>query len=143
MDKLTPERRSANMRAIRSKGMKPETLVRRLVYALGYRYRLHRKDLPGKPDLVFIGKRKAIFVHGCFWHQHPNCREGRPPRSNQEYWGPKLQRNVERDSKAVEALSAQGWQTLVIWECETGDEENLRKRLLSFLNEHHGLRPPA
>jgi len=98
MDKLTAERRSANMRAIRSKGTKPEMRVRRLIHTLGYRYRLHRKDLPGKPDLVFPGRRCVIFVHGCFWHQHAGCREGRPPRSNSGYWTPKLSRTVERDA---------------------------------------------
>jgi DNA mismatch endonuclease (patch repair protein) len=133
MDKLTPERRSANMRAIRSKDMKPEMLVRRLVHGLGYGFRLHRKDLPGKPDLAFIGRKKAIFVHGCFWHQHAGCREGRSPNSNLEYWGPKLQRNVERDRKAVEALAQQGWHSLVIWECETTNRERLRELLKSFL----------
>jgi DNA mismatch endonuclease (patch repair protein) len=134
MDKLTPERRSANMRAIRSKGMKPEMVVRRIVHSLGYGFRLHRKDLPGKPDLAFIGRKKAIFVHGCFWHQHSACREGRPPKSNQEYWGPKLQRNMERDRKAVDDLAEQGWQCLVIWECELGDDVALRGRLTEFLN---------
>lgn len=123
------------MRAIRSKGMRPEMLVRRLVHSLGYRYRLHRKDLPGKPDLAFITKRKAIFVHGCFWHQHSECREGRPPGSNIEYWGPKLARNVERDRRSVEELARRGWRALAIWECETGDESNLRDRLIQFLEE--------
>jgi DNA mismatch endonuclease (patch repair protein) len=121
------------MRAIRSKGMKPELLVRRMVHALGYRYRLHRKDLPGNPDLAFIGRRKAIFVHGCFWHQHPDCREGRAPGSNQAYWGPKLQRNIERDRLSLKNLAERSWQTLVIWECETRDHATLKKRLKEFL----------
>jgi len=133
MDKLTPERRSANMRAIRSKGMKPELLVRRMVHALGYGFRLHRNDLPGKPDLAFIGRRKAIFVHGCFWHQHPGCREGRPPSSNQQYWTPKLRRNVERDTKALSDLAERGWKTLVVWECEITDQPKLEGRLKRFL----------
>ena len=134
MDKLTPERRSANMRAIRSKGMKPELIVRQLAHRLGYRFRLHRKDLPGKPDLAFIGKRKAIFVHGCFWHQHSACREGRPPSSNAEYWGPKLGRNVQRDRDNLEKLEEIGWQVLVVWECETGDKSALQDRLKGFLD---------
>lgn len=121
------------MRAIRSKDMKPEMAVRRAVFAMGYRYRLHRKDLPGKPDLAFIGPQKAIFVHGCFWHQHPDCREGRPPRSNTEYWGPKLARNVERDSANEAALTELGWKTLTIWECQTGDSSNLKERIRNFL----------
>jgi DNA mismatch endonuclease (patch repair protein) len=122
------------MRAIRSKGMKPEMVVRRMVRSLGIGYRLHRKDLPGKPDLAFIGRRKAIFVHGCYWHQHPECREGRPPNSNIEYWGPKLRRNGERDRAALQSLAAQGWQTLVVWECETSKSDDLRDRLERFLN---------
>jgi DNA mismatch endonuclease, patch repair protein len=138
MDRLTPERRSANMRAIRSGGMKPELLVRRLVHALGYRFRLHRKDLPGKPDLALIARRKVIFVHGCFWHQHPGCREGRPPRTNQSYWEPKLKRNIERDRQAAQSLNEQGWKSLVIWECETTDETALRERLNSFLGHSQG-----
>lgn len=129
-DSFTPARRSANMRAIRSKDTKPEMLVRRAAYALGYRYRLHRRDLPGKPDLAFIGRRKAIFVHGCFWHQHSGCREASRPKSNTGYWSPKLARNVERDAASLRALDAAGWQVLVIWECDMAD---LRGRLASFL----------
>lgn len=133
MDKLTPERRSANMRQIKSKDMKPELLVRRLVHGMGYRYRLHRKDLPGKPDLVFGPRQKAIFVHGCFWHQHANCGEGRPPGSNAGYWGPKLNRNVQRDAEHLTSLAAAGWRTLVVWECEAKNVEALRKNLRRFL----------
>jgi DNA mismatch endonuclease, patch repair protein len=134
MDKLTPERRSANMRAIRSKGMKPELIVRRIVHSLGFRFRLHRKDLPGKPDLAFIGRKKAIFVHGCFWHQHAGCREGRPPGTNQNYWGPKLKRNAERDRASIDALTNRGWRSLVLWECELRDVDALRGKLLAFLD---------
>lgn len=135
MDKPTPERRSANMRAIRSKGMKPEMAVRQAVYALGFRYRLHRRDLPGKPDLAFIGKRKAIFVHGCFWHQHPDCREGRPPKSNISYWEPKLIRNVERDEENERKLMEAGWQVLTIWECETFEVSAMLQRIREFLSK--------
>lgn len=135
MDKLTPARRSANMRAIRSKGMKPEMLVRRVVRSLGAGYRLHRRELPGKPDLAFIGRRKVIFVHGCFWHQHPDCREGRIPGSNQEYWTAKLKRNVQRDKENLAALHDKGWDILVIWECETHNESKLKARLTRFLRE--------
>lgn len=133
MDKLTPERRSENMRRIKSKAMKPEMAVRQLVHRLGYRFRLHRKDLPGKPDLVFSGRRKVIFVHGCFWHQHSNCRDGRPPRSNLDYWKPKLERNLNRDITAANELKDAGWQVLIVWECETRDAEDLAKRLAAFL----------
>jgi DNA mismatch endonuclease (patch repair protein) len=113
--------------------MKPELLVRRFVHRLGYRYRLHRKDLPGKPDLAFIGRKKAIFVHGCFWHQHAECREGRLPGTNLSYWGPKLKRNTERDLQSLKEFADRGWKTLVVWECEIVDEDALRARLLSFL----------
>ena len=121
------------MRAIRSKGMKPELIVRRLVHSRGFRYRLHRKDLPGKPDIAFIGRRKAIFVHGCFWHQHAECREGRPPKSNSGYWAPKLARNVARDEEALVALSEKGWDCLVIWECETTKADTLEQLIERFL----------
>jgi DNA mismatch endonuclease, patch repair protein len=126
------------MRAIRSKGMKPEMVVRRLAHSLGYRFRLHRKDLPGKPDLAFVGKRKAIFVHGCFWHQHPGCREGRPPSSNTGYWGPKLIRNVERDAQNEAALRAAGWDVLTVWECETAQTDQLAGKLRRFLEKDGG-----
>lgn len=137
MDKLTPERRSENMRRIKSKGMKPEMRVRQLAHRLGYRFRLHRRDLPGKPDLVFPSRRKAIFVHGCFWHQHPkaSCSDARQPRSNVEYWGPKLQRNVARDLAVRRALERAGWNILVIWDCETRDEEELGRRIRAFLED--------
>lgn len=137
-DKITPARRSENMRRIKSKGMKPEMVVRRLVHGLGYRYRLHRKDLPGKPDLVFGPRRSVIFVHGCFWHQH-ECRDGRVPSSNRDYWEPKLARNVERDRKTRQELEAAGWRVLVVWECEIKDEATLADRLVAFLGE----RPPS
>jgi DNA mismatch endonuclease, patch repair protein len=132
-DKPSPERRSENMRRIKSKDMKPELLVRRLVHGMGYRYRLHRKDMPGKPDLVFGLRRKVIFVHGCFWHQHASCPEGRVPSSNESYWQPKLARNAKRDAENLANLDASGWRTLVIWECETKDAAALRRRLRAFL----------
>ncbi|MEW2913212.1 DNA mismatch endonuclease Vsr [Leisingera sp. JC11] len=131
-DKLTPERRSANMAKIRAKNTKPEMLVRRMVHGMGYRYRLHRKDLPGKPDLVFGPRRKVIFVHGCFWHLH-DCRDGRIPASRRDYWEPKLQRNAERDAEQLAALQAAGWQVLTVWECETKDLGALQSRLAEFL----------
>jgi DNA mismatch endonuclease, patch repair protein len=124
--------RSANMRAIRSKDMMPELVVRSLVHKLGYRFRLHRTDLPGKPDLVFPARRKVIFVNGCFWHSH-ECRIAHVPKSNQGYWGPKLQRNRVRDAKNVEELKAGGWKVLVIWECQTRKEHELVKQVSRFL----------
>jgi DNA mismatch endonuclease (patch repair protein) len=133
MDKLTPERRSANMARIRSKDTSPEIILRKLVHGLGYRFRLHRKDLPGKPDLVFPSRKKVIFVHGCFWHQHPGCREGRVPGSRLEYWGPKLLRNQQRDTGAQAALKAHGWGYLVVWECELKNAKGALKRVRKFL----------
>lgn len=135
MDHLTPERRSENMAAIKGKDTAPEMLVRRLLHKAGYRYRLHRRDLPGRPDMVFPGRRAVIFVHGCFWHQHDATECGaRPPKSNRDYWLTKLRRNVERDAKNVEALIAAGWRVLVVWECEVCDEEVLKQRLINFLS---------
>jgi DNA mismatch endonuclease (patch repair protein) len=135
-DKLNPAARSDNMRAIKSKNMLPEISVRRIAYGLGYRFRLHVKDLPGKPDLVFRPRKKVIFVHGCFWHQHAKakCLDGRLPNSNSAYWTKKLLGNVERDRRHVKALRQDGWRVLVIWECETKDEARLAKRLCAFLN---------
>ena len=117
--------------------MKPEMAVRRLIHRLGYRYRLHRRDLPGTPDLVFGSRRAVVFVHGCFWHQH-DCRDGRVPSSNRDYWEPKLARNVERDARVRGELEALGWRLLVVWECEAKDEMALTERLVTFLDE----RPP-
>lgn len=135
MDRISPERRSANMQRIKSKGMKPELLVRRLVHSLGYRYRLHRADLPGKPDLVFAGRRKIIFVHGCFWHQHPDpeCRVAHRPRSNLEYWEPKLARNMVRDANVQREMAEMGWDVLTLWECELKNAAPLTERLITFL----------
>lgn len=137
VDKLTAERRSHNMRQIKSKGMKPELLVRSLAHRLGFRFRLHSKDLPGKPDLVFRSRRKAIFVHGCFWHSHEraDCLDSRLPKSNVGYWVPKLARNKERDVENVAALKAAGWRVLTVWECETKDERKLTRALTRFLGK--------
>ena len=133
MDKLTPERRSRNMGRIGSKNTRPEMLVRRLVHGLGYRYRLHAKDLPGKPDLVFRSRKKVIFVHGCFWHQHKGCREGRVPTSRESYWAPKLARNVERDREHIRALKLLGWRTLVLWECQLGNPKEVEHKVRAYL----------
>ena len=134
-DRVSAEKRSAIMRAIRSKGMKPEMTVRRLVHGMGYRYRLHRHDLPGRPDIVFPGRRKIIFMHGCFWHQHhdPNCKRAHTPRSNADYWEPKLERNRARDEEHRAKLREMGWDELVIWECELKDLDKLAARISRFL----------
>lgn len=117
MDNTDPATRSAVMARIRSKDTAPEMAVRRALHAAGLRYRLHRRDLPGRPDLVFPARRVALFVHGCFWHQH-GCRLSHAPASRLEYWGPKLRRNKERDGANGAALAAAGWTVLTIWECE-------------------------
>lgn len=134
MDKLPPLKRSENMRAIRSTNTKPEMIVRKLVYQLGFRYRLHSKLLPGKPDLVFPGKKKVIFVHGCFWHQH-NCRFTRPPKSNIGYWLPKLEKTKDRDRFQTELLIKLGWSVLTVWECEIKDVDELTREIKNFLNQ--------
>jgi len=137
MDKLSPERRSANMARIRSQNTSPEVSLRKVIHRLGYRFRLHRNDLPGKPDLVFPSRKKVIFVHGCFWHQHSECREGRVPGSRLEYWVPKLRRNQERDVLAQSSLKEQGWGYLVVWECELKDITAVLKRVRGFLGRAH------
>ena len=120
------------MKAVRRKDTAPEMIVRRLLHAAGYRYRLHVKKLLGTPDIVFPSRRKAIFVHGCFWHGH-DCRAGRRPQSRQDYWIPKIERNQARDAAAVDALSRSGWSSLIVWECETADRDSLLARLCNFL----------
>ena len=109
--------RSEMMAAVRSKDTQPEMLVRRLVHGMGYRYRLHRSDLPGKPDLVLSSRQKIIFVHGCFWHRH-TCKRAHPPKSNTSYWEPKLERNRARDAEQLKVLQSMGWKCMVVWECE-------------------------
>jgi len=128
--------RSENMRRIRSRNTAPELIVRQTLRALGYAgYRLHRRDLPGTPDVVFIGRKKAIFVNGCFWHGH-GCHEGlRKPKSNADYWLPKIERNRRRDEAAIAQLHSQGWSVLVLWECELDDRDWLQDTLHEFLRE--------
>ena len=135
VDSVTPKRRREIMSNIRSKGMKPEMTVRQTTHAMGYRYRLHRKDLPGKPDLVFPGRQKVIFVHGCFWHQHadPACKIARRPQSNRDYWLPKLDRTVARDAEHLGRLAELGWDVLVIWECDIEAGNKLADRIREFL----------
>jgi len=132
--RLPDPQRSDNMRRIRSKDTLPERRVRSLVYRLGFRFRLGGWGLPGRPDLVFPGKRRVVFVHGCFWHQHQRCNEGRVPGSNQEYWRPKLERNVQRDLEIQRVLAEAGWEYMVVWECELRDIDALAARLCEFLS---------
>lgn len=133
-DTLTREERSRRMALVRSVDTKPEMRVRRLVHAMGYRYSLHRRDLPGRPDLVFRAKRAVVFVHGCFWHRHAGCSLARLPKSRLDFWGPKLEGNRARDSRKITALETAGWRVLVIWECELKDTEALAVKLRRFLD---------
>lgn len=123
------------MGLIKGQDTKPELLVRRLVHGMGYRYRLHASDLPGKPDLVFRGRKCVIFIHGCFWHRHPDpaCKLARMPKSREEFWTAKLSRNRERDLVQVEALEKRGWRVLTIWECQLKDVLELKENIRRFL----------
>ena len=135
MDTMTPAERSERMARVRNKDTKPEFRVRRLVTAMGYRYRLHYKKVPGHPDLAFPGRRKAIFVHGCFWHRHPSatCPLARLPKSRLDFWLPKLEGNRARDLRKEAELLARGWEVHIVWECELRDEESLVRNLRHFL----------
>lgn len=131
---MSPEERSRRMALVRSIDTKPEMLVRRLLHRMGYRYRLHRRDLPGTPDLAFTSRRAVIFVHGCFWHRHAGCSLARLPKSRTEFWTSKLEGNRERDARKIDALEALGWRVLTVWECELRDTEALADRLRCFLD---------
>lgn len=132
------------MARIRGRDTKPEMLVRRLVHRMGYRFRLHRRDLPGSPDLTFPSRRKVIFVHGCFWHLHPDerCKLARMPKSRLDYWEPKLEGNKRRDRDNLARLTELGWDPLVIWECQLRDVESLEARIVGFLGRP-GRREPG
>ena len=132
VDTLSPEQRSALMSRIRGKDTKPELALRRALHALGYRYRLHGRGLPGRPDLVFRQRRCAIFVHGCFWHRH-GCAKATTPKSRQDYWLPKFAANVERDRRNHARLEEAGWRVFVAWECEVAKDANLLARIAAFL----------
>jgi len=133
VDTLTKRERSERMGRVKGADTKPEMVVRRLVHAMGYRYRLHGRDLPGKPDIVFRSRKKVIFIHGCFWHRHPGCKLARIPKTRLDFWVPKLEGNRERDIRNQQALGQMGWRYLVIWECEIGDRGDLENRILEFL----------
>ena len=134
-DTLSKHQRSERMSRIRGKDTKPELLVRRLVHSMGYRYRLHRRNLPGTPDLVFPGRKKVIYVHGCFWHRHPdpNCSLARMPKSRLEFWRPKLEGNRRRDIDNHGRLTELGWHFMVVWECQIKDIEELKGNIVEFL----------
>ena len=134
-DILNKEKRSWNMSRIRSGNTKPEIAVRRTLHVLGYRFRLHRKDLPGKPDIVLPKYKTVIFVHGCFWHRHENCRYSYNPKSRTKFWQDKFAANIERDKRSAADLKMLGWRQLVIWECETRDPENIRSIIERFFEK--------
>ena len=135
MDHVSPERRSFIMSCVGTKDTKPEMVVRRALHRLGYRYRLHRRDLPGSPDLVFPSRRKVVFVHGCFWHGH-SCRWGRLPKTRPDYWQPKIASNRERDKRNLTTLEEAGWRAVVIWQCELKQADRALGRIVAFLDRH-------
>ena len=127
------EQRSRNMSAIKSKNTKPEIAVRKLLHSLGYRFRLHRKDLPGSPDIVLPKYKTVIFVHGCFWHRHENCKYASTPKTRKEFWESKFKTNLKRDKEIQEKIKNIGWHSVVIWECETKNIDDLREKLIDFI----------
>lgn len=129
MDRLTPSQRSSLMSKVRGKNTRPEEIVRSLLHRMGFRFRLHRKDLPGTPDIVLSKYRTVIFVHGCFWHRHPGCKKASMPQTNTTFWEKKLARNVERHAEVTAELTKIGWRVLVVWECELKKPDDLSARL--------------
>jgi DNA mismatch endonuclease, patch repair protein len=129
VDSLSRGERSALMSRIRAGNTKPEIAVRRLLHALGFRFRLHRSDLPGHPDIVLPGRRTVVFVHGCFWHRHSRCRKATTPQTRRSFWSLKFKQNVERDKRQQRELKRMGWGVVVVWECETRNLERLRDRI--------------
>jgi DNA mismatch endonuclease, patch repair protein len=142
VDTLTREERGTRMALVRNKDTKPEMRVRSMAHRMGFRFRLHGPGIPGHPDLVFTSARKVLFVHGCFWHRHPGCPRTRLPKSRLDFWKPKLLGNARRDRKNQAALQKLGWSFLVIWECETENENTLRRMLLGFLSLGSGKKFP-
>ncbi len=134
MDTIPPSRRREIMRLVKPRDTRPELALRRLIYSLGYRYRVCDKALPGRPDIVFKGKRKVIFLHGCFWHRHEGCKMTRLPKSRQDFWANKFLKNQARDERQSKRLEEMGWQSLVIWECEMHDAPFVLGRVERFLN---------
>ena len=134
-DHVDPSKRSSIMAAVHAKDTAPEMAVRRIVHALGYRYRLHSAQLPGKPDLVFVSRRKIVFVHGCFWHRHSMCKYATIPKTRRDFWMEKFSRNAERDRKVRLELKHLGWKVLTVWQCELKKPEKLTERLIEFLED--------
>ena len=140
-DGRTDPARSALMRKVRRRDTGPEVIVRRLLHREGYRFRLHASDLPGRPDIVFRGRRKVIFVHGCFWHRHEGCRRTTTPKTRRKFWEDKFATNRKRDAVAVSSLKQAGWEVAIVWECETEDGGELKERLVAFLEGRPALNP--
>jgi DNA mismatch endonuclease (patch repair protein) len=132
------EQRSRNMSAIKSKNTKPEIAVRKVLHSMGYRFRLHGKDLPGSPDIVLPKYKTVIFVHGCFWHRHENCKYASTPKIRQEFWNKKFKKNIERDLEIQENIKNIEWRSVVIWECETKNIDNLKEKIIDVFNESIG-----
>lgn len=137
-DTLTPAQRSERMSRVRGKNTAPEMKLRRLIHGMGYRYRLHVSDLPGKPDLVFPSRHAVIFMHGCFWHRHANCKLARLPKSKLDFWEIKLEENRQRDLRYRERLMAMGWRVLIVWECELQNLDHVSRVVREFLGERGG-----
>lgn len=135
MDVFSTRQRSAVMAKVRAKNTAPEMLVRSLLHGLGYRFRLHRRDLPGSPDLTLSKFRTVVFVHGCFWHQHLGCKRADRPTSNRQYWNKKLDRNIARDTENAHLLKGLGWKVIIVWECQTKDKSRLTRRLVKALGK--------
>jgi len=133
MDVFNKEKRSRIMGKVNGKNTKPELLVRSMLHKMGYRFRLYRRDLPGNPDIILPKFKKVIFVHGCFWHGHENCTRSKRPTTNREFWNDKLNKNISRDKQNIEKLDDKGWESLIIWTCETKNREYLKQKLEAFL----------
>ena len=133
MDRISKERRSWNMSRIQSENTKPEKIVRSILHRLGFRFRIHRKDLAGKPDIVLARYNSVIFVHGCFWHRHKDCKNASIPKTKKTFWEEKFKANIERDIKVKNELKSNGWRVLVVWECELTDIETVERELGKFL----------
>ena len=133
MDVFDKEKRSDIMAKVKGKNTKPELLVRSVLYKMGYRFRLYRKDLPGNPDITLPKFKKVIFIHGCFWHSHKNCKRSKRPTTNYEFWNKKLNKNILRDKKVIKQLNEMGWESLIIWTCEIKDINTIKQKLDNFL----------
>ena len=141
-DVVSPAVRSRMMSGIKGKNSQPEILIRKMLFGAGYRFRLHRRDLPGTPDIVMPGRKIVIFVHGCFWHAHEGCKYFKVPATRPDFWIAKLQSNVDRDKRAFERLKTMGWRILCVWECatrESGTEKSLLKRMISWIDSDIGI----